>query len=245
MNKLLLIICFGLISLLQKEPLTIYLVGDSTMANKPILDNPERGWGQVFQGFFNETVKIENHARNGRSTKSFIDEGRWDTVMVKVNKGDYVFIQFGHNDAKKEDPKRYAEPHTCYKNNLIKFVTDCRSKGAIPILLTPIVRRKFDSNGELIDSHGEYPRVVKEVSKEFDVLFIDTNELSKKLVSQMGDEGSKALYLYIEHGKYKSLPNGKKDDTHFSEYGATKMAELVIQGIKELRIDLVNYLKAN
>lgn len=245
MNKILIIICLGLISShISKRPIAIYLVGDSTMANKPIEGNPERGWGQIFPTFFNENVKIENHARNGRSTKSFIDEGRWDSVMVKVKKGDYVFIQFGHNDAKKEDPKRYAEPHTIYKINLIKFVTDCRTKGAIPILLTPIVRRKFDDNGQLIDTHGDYPAVVKAVAKELEVLLIDVNESSRKLVSGMGDEASKSLYLYVEPGKYKTLPNGKKDDTHFSELGATRMAELVVKGIIDLKIDLINYLKS-
>jgi DNA sulfur modification protein DndE len=219
-------------------------VGDSTMANKPNLENPERGWGQLFPTFFNENIKIENLAKNGRSTKSFIDEGRWDSLMTRVKKGDYIFIQFGHNDAKKEDPKRYAEAHTIYKNNLIKFVTDCRAKGAIPVLLTPIVRRKFDSNGILIDTHGDYPAVVREVAKELDVLLIDINESSKKLVGELGDEASKSLYIYVEPGKYKSLPDGKKDDTHFSELGATKMAELVVERILELNIDLVNYLKS-
>lgn len=243
MKKFLLIICLGLITFNQQEPINIYLVGDSTMADKPLVDNPERGWGQLFPKFFNGNVKIENHAKNGRSTKSFIDEGRWDSVMVKAKKGDYVFIQFGHNDAKKEDPKRYAEPHTTYKNNLIKFVTDCRAKGATPILLTSIVRRKFDGSGKLIDTHGEYPSVVREVSKELDVFMIDINISSYKLVSEIGDEPSKALYLYVEPGKYRALPDGKKDDTHFSELGATKMAELVVDGIRDHKIDLVNYLK--
>jgi DNA sulfur modification protein DndE len=243
MNKILIITCFGLIPLVPQNPITIYLVGDSTMANKPNLENPERGWGQLFPTFFDKSIKIDNYARNGRSTKSFIDEGRWDSVMVKVKKGDYVFIQFGHNDAKKEDPKRYAEPHTAYKNNLIRFVVDCRAKGATPVLLTPIVRRKFNDKGALIDTHGDYPAVVREVAKELNVLLIDINESSKKLVGEMGDEASKSLYLYVEPGKYKSLPDGKKDDTHFSELGAAKMAELVVDGLKELKSDLVNYLK--
>jgi DNA sulfur modification protein DndE len=243
MNKSLIFICFYFILNIPPTPITIYLVGDSTMANKPNLENPERGWGQLLPTFFYENIKIENHARNGRSTKSFIDEGRWDSVMTRVKKGDYVFIQFGHNDAKKEDPKRYAEAHSTYKSNLIKFVNDCRAREAIPVLLTPIVRRKFDSNGMLIDTHGDYPAVVREVAKELDVLLIDINESSKKLVSEMGDEASKSMYLYVEPGKYKALPDGKKDDTHFSELGATKMAELVVIGLKELKSDLVNYLK--
>ena len=108
------------------------MIGDSTMANKPVNDNPEKGWGMLFNRFFNDKVKVENHAMNGRSTKSFIDEGRWDSIMLKLKKGDYVFIQFGHNDEKKENPKVYAEAHTTYKQNLARFVSDCRQNGAIP-----------------------------------------------------------------------------------------------------------------
>jgi len=243
MYKFLIFICFDLIFFLPQESITIYLVGDSTMANKPIDDNPERGWGQLLPEFFDDQVRIENHAKNGRSTKSFIDEGRWDSVMVNVKKGDYVFIQFGHNDSKKEDPKRYAEPHTTYKENLIRFVDDCKKREAIPVLLTSVVRRRFDENGKFYDVHGDYPAVVKEVAKLKNVLLIDHNEKSAKLVEDYGSEKSKELYLHIQPGTYQSLPTGKKDDTHFSELGATRMAELVVESIKELKIDLVNYLK--
>lgn len=244
MRNLIVVFFIGIFSFVNQDKVTIYLVGDSTMANKPLENNPERGWGQVLPKFFNDKIAIENHAKNGRSTKSFIDEGRWDSVMTKVKKGDYVFIQFGHNDAKIEDPKRYAEAHTTYKENLIRFVDDCTSKGAIPILLTSIVRRKFDDNGHLLDTHGDYPSVMREVAKAKNVLLIDMNEKSKKLVAEYGPEKSKLLYLHIEPGVYKLLPDGKKDDTHFSELGAIKMAELAVEGIRELNVDLVNYLKS-
>lgn len=242
MKALILTICFAIGISFQQEKVTIYLAGDSTMANKPLEDNPERGWGQIFPRFFSSEVKVENHARNGRSTKSFIDEGRWDSIMVKVKKGDYVFIQFGHNDAKKEDPKRYAEANSTYRNNLIRFIDDCIKREATPILLTPIVRRKFDEKGQLLDTHGDYPTVMKEVANLKNVILIDMTEKSKKLVSEYGSEKSKQLYLHIEPGVYKSLQEGKKDDTHFSERGATKMAELVIEGLKEKKVDLINYL---
>ncbi|MGE0079282.1 MAG: rhamnogalacturonan acetylesterase [Bacteroidales bacterium] len=238
------LLCFGLLAFTSHKDITIFLVGDSTMADKPIEDNPERGWGQMFPQFFNKDIKIENHAKNGRSTKSFIEEGRWDSVMMKVKKGDYVFIEFGHNDAKVEDPKRYAEAHTTYKDNLIRFIDDCKKRGATPILLTPIVRRKFDDNGQLTETHGDYPSVVREVAKLKRIKMIDMNEKSRKLVSEYGVEKSKLLYLHIEPGVYKSLPDGKNDDTHFSELGATKMAELVIEGLNEHKIKLVKYLNA-
>lgn len=228
---------------IQKEEICIYMIGDSTMANKPLNDNPERGWGQLFPKFFNDKVKIENHAMNGRSTKSFIDEGRWDSIMLKLKKGDYVFIQFGHNDEKKENPKVYAEAHTDYKKNLEKFVNDCRQKGAIPILMTSVMRRRFDDKGNFFDTHGEYPDVVRELSKADDVLFIDMQRKTEKLIKEYGMEGSKALFLYIKPGEYKSLPTGRIDDTHSSELGATKNAQLAVEGIKELGINLKDYLK--
>ena len=144
----------------------IFLIGDSTMANKPLADNPERGWGQLLPLYFNDNVEIENYAVNGRSTKSFIDEGRWEKVYNKLRPGDYVFIQFGHNDEKINDPKRYAAPHGAYKNILIKFVKDAMEKGAVPVLITPVNRRKFDPAGNLVDTHGDYPGVVREAAEE-------------------------------------------------------------------------------
>ena len=128
---------------------TIFLIGDSTMANKPTDDNPERGWGQLFPEYFTSDIDIQNHAVNGRSTKSFIKEGRWDTVMGRIQPGDFILIQFGHNDSKADDSNRTAPAHTLYKENLIRFVTDVRSKGATPVLITPVMRRKFDSSGKL------------------------------------------------------------------------------------------------
>lgn len=242
---LFIIVSFTLLSftLFPKKSITIYMIGDSTMANKPLIDNPERGWGQLFSQFFNEKTRIENHAMNGRSTKSFIDEGRWDSVYTKLQKGDYLFIQFGHNDEKADKPNVYAEAHTTYKDNLIKFITESKSKGAIPILVTPVMRRRFDEKGAVVDTHGDYPAVVKEVAALTTVSVIDLHEKSTKLLSDLGVEGSKALFLHIAPGVYKSLPEGKKDDTHFSEFGATKIGALVVEGIKEQNLELKKYLK--
>ena len=246
MKKLLFILLsFILLSFIsfQKEEVTIYMIGDSTMANKPVNDNPEKGWGMLFNRFFNDKVKVDNHAMNGRSTKSFIDEGRWDSIMLKLKKGDCVFIQFGHNDEKKENPKVYAEAHTTYKQNLARFVSECRQKGAIPILMTPVMRRRFDDKGNFFDTHGEYPDVVRELAKEQNVLFIDMHKKTEKLIKEYGPEGSKKLFLYIKPGEHKSLPNGRIDDTHSSELGAIKNGELAVEGIRELGIDLKKYLK--
>ena len=227
----------------QEVKVRIFLIGDSTMADKPLADNPERGWGQMFPMFFADQVQIDNYAKNGRSTKSFIDEGRWKTVYDKLQKGDYVFIQFGHNDEKKNDTTRYTEPHSAYRANLLKFVNESREKGAIPVLITPVARRKFDKDNKLVATHGEYPAVVREVAKEKDVPLIDLEKSSSKLFSRLGPEGTKKIFLWVKPGEYKTLPDGKEDNTHFKQDGAIKIANLVVEGIKELNLPLTGYIK--
>jgi lysophospholipase L1-like esterase len=140
----------------QQQKITLYLIGDSTMAEKEPDKRPETGWGEMIPEFFNENLIVKNHAVNGRSSKSFIDEGRWDNVLDSLRPGDYVCIQFGHNDQKEYDPERYTIPITGYRQNLIRFITETRAKGACPLLATPIVRRKFNEEGTLVDTHGLY-----------------------------------------------------------------------------------------
>ena len=226
---------------LLESPTRIFLIGDSTMANKPLVDNPEHGWGQVLSFFFKENVRIYNHAVNGRSTKSFIAEKRWAAVVDQLQPGDYVFIQFGHNDAKKEDTTRYAAPHSDYKNNLVKFVREAREKKSIPVLLTPVTRRDFDSTGKYVGTHGEYPDVMKEVAREENVPLIDMFEKSRKMVAALGDEKSKPLYLNGVTHEFRNW-NRKRDNTHFTRYGALQIASLAVEGIKELPLPLENEL---
>ncbi|HEY6437679.1 MAG TPA: rhamnogalacturonan acetylesterase [Ignavibacteriaceae bacterium] len=217
----------------QQNEITIFMIGNSTMADKPYdSGNPEKGWGQVFPLFFKEGVKIENHAVNGRSTKSFIDQGRWEVVREKIKPGDYVIIEFGHNDAKKEDSTRFADANTDYRFNLEKFVNETTEKGGIPILATPIVRRRFDKQGNFYDVHGDYPKVVREVAAEKNVILLDMQAKSETLLILYGEENSKQLYLHIAPGEYPSLPNGKIDDTHFSPTGAFRMCDLAIEEIR-------------
>lgn len=227
----------------EKDTTQIFMIGDSTMADKPLLDNPERGWGQLLPLSFTDEVVIRNHAVNGRSTRSFIDEKRWDAVMKQLRRDDWVMIQFGHNDQKKEDPARYAAPQSDYKNNLARFISDTRSKGAHPILLTPVMRRRFDEQGKFFDTHGEYPDAVRALAKELSVPLIDLHKSSKKLIEQAGSEKSKEFFLWIAPGKYQSLPEGKKDDTHFSEFGALKMAWLVVEELRQMDLPLARFLK--
>jgi lysophospholipase L1-like esterase len=245
---LFIVIFVSMDALSQNEPekniVTIFMIGNSTMADKPYKDgNPEKGWGQIFPLYFMDSVKVKNYALNGRSTKSFIDEGRWKIVLEEIKPGDYVIIQFGHNDEKKDDPKRYTDPHTDFKNNLTRFVTDTRSKDGIPVLATPIVRRKFDSKGNFYNTHGDYPEVVREVAKELNVPLLDLQKGTEKLLKEFGEEKSKCLYLYIEPFEYKSLPNGKTDDTHLSAYGAFKVCDLAAEEIRASVKELARWLK--
>ncbi|MES2374155.1 MAG: glycosyl hydrolase family 28 protein [Bacteroidota bacterium] len=230
---------------LPQKQIRIFMIGDSTMADKPLNDNPERGWGQLFPQYLNSDVVVKNYAVNGRSTKSFIKEGRWDSVMKYLQKDDYVFIQFGHNDEKIEDSTRYAAPNGLYRENLIRFIRDARSKGANPILVTPVMRRKFDDKGKFTDTHGEYPGAVRTIAKELNVSLIDLHTSSQALIEQHGVEGSKKLFLWMDAKHFKAAPDGKKDDTHFSEYGASQMASLVCTEIKQKDLPLVKYLKGS
>jgi lysophospholipase L1-like esterase len=213
--------------------ITIYMIGDSTMANKKNpKENPEFGWGQVLPNYFNNQVLIKNKAVNGRSTRSFILENRWDSIYNQLDKGDYVFIQFGHNDAKETDPLRYTNPQTSYRYNLIKFIKETRTKGAKPILFTPIARRKFNEEGVLLDSHGNYSLTVRLISQEFNVPLIDMQYLTELLEERYGKEGSKKLHLHFEKNENTFFPEGKKDDTHLSVLGANEVAKLAIEELK-------------
>ncbi|MBN2520399.1 MAG: rhamnogalacturonan acetylesterase [Bacteroidales bacterium] len=224
--------------------ISVFTIGDSTMANKEQPEiNSERGWCQMLQQFFNDSVEIKNHAVNGRSTKSFIDEGRWDVILDSLNPGDYVFIQFGHNDQKISDPKRYTNPYTAYRRNLEKFVNDTRLKGATPVLFSSIVRRKYNENGVLEDTHGAYPYITRQVAKELNVPFIDLQLKTEDLVNSLGEEKSKELYLWIEPNENEYFPDGKIDNTHLSVKGGNEVARLAIEGIKELNLPLIKYIK--
>ncbi|MBK8148102.1 MAG: rhamnogalacturonan acetylesterase [Acidobacteria bacterium] len=227
----------------QKTPVTVYLSGDSTCAAKLPEKRPETGWGEMFGQFFKGgKVRIENRAMNGRSTKTFISEGRWQAVVDSLRKGDYVFIQFGHNDSAKEKGERYTPPED-YRRNLIRFVADVRAKRAFPVLLTPVVRRRFDAQGKFYDTHGEYPEIVRDVAKELKVPLIDMHRKSEKLIAEYGVEKSKELFLILAKGESPNYPNGLDDNTHFSPRGAEEIAKLVVEGVREAKLRLRKLLE--
>lgn len=243
--------------------ITIFMIGDSTMANKSLdAGNLERGWGHVLGGFFTEDVRVDNHALNGRSSKSFIDQGHWEEVVNKIRPGDYVFIQFGHND-EKTNPDRHTEPGTTFDENLRKFVRETREKGGIPVLFNSVVRRNFGENPNviaaddlrpektdaieegdtLIDTHGKYLDSPRNVAKELDVVFIDLNRATKELVESMGVEGSKRLFMWIPAGVSPACPKGRQDNTHFNVYGARQVARLAVQAIEKQIPELGKYVR--
>lgn len=227
----------------QQKPV-LFLIGDSTMANKENPDkNPEHGWGQVLPQFFTGGIEIQNHAMNGRSSKSFRTEGRWAAVEKQLKKGDFVIIEFGHNDQKLKDSTKFTNPYTQYRANLERYVRETRAKGAIPILMTSIVRRNFNENGVLIDTHKEYPLVVRMVADDMKVPFVDMQLLTEQLEISLGPENSKKLHLHYKEGEDPYYPKGKEDDTHLSRTGAEKVAGLAVKNLKTLKTGLEKYIK--
>ena len=218
----------------------VWLIGDSTMSNKEVKAYPETGWGMPFTHFFDSTIIVDNRARNGRSTKTFIDEGLWQPVADNVTEGDYVFIQFGHNDEVKTKASYTTEEE--YVNNLTRYINESRLKKAIPVLITPVARRKFDLLGHIQGTHDVYSNLVREVARKNDVPLIDLDIKSQALLQQLGTETSKLLFNYLHPNEHPNYPEGKKDDTHFSELGARKMAEIVLAEIRNLKLGISNHI---
>jgi lysophospholipase L1-like esterase len=246
MNKKIFIILYFLLPLFmpaQQKP-TLFLIGDSTMANKENPDkNPEHGWGQMLPEFMTSGIEIQNHAVNGRSSKSFRTEGRWDKVMKQLKKGDFVIIQFGHNDEKITDSVRFTNPYTQYRANLERYVQEAREKGAVPILMTSIVRRNFNENGVLVDTHKEYPLAARLTANDLKVPLVDLQLLTEQLEISYGPENSKKLHLHYKKGETAYYPEGKDDDTHLSKLGAESVAKLAVNALKNLKTGLEKYIK--
>lgn len=220
---------------------TLHLVGDSTMADKTELEEPQRGWGQAFRERVLPPLRMENHAVSGRSTKTYRNEGRWDKVLAAIYPGDWVLIQFGHNDTSVDKPKGVpAEPD--FRNNLTRFVREARERGANPALITPVVRRYWTADGRLDNRHGPYPDVVRAVAAAERVPLIDLEARSRDLVTSLGPEGSKKLYLNFEPGEHPLLPKGLHSLTHFNAEGARAMASLVIDEIRRLDLPFARWL---
>ena len=259
--KKLLIAAVTLLILTAATPVkktTIFVIGDSTAANKDLSKGKtERGWAQMLQMYFDSTmIRIDNHAVNGRSSKSFINEGRWDRVVSLIKPGDYVIIQFGHND---EKPKadRHTDPGSTFDYNLAKFVRETRERGGIPVLMNCVVRRNFFVNApendddeklrtqtfkdgvkmvegdSLIDTHGLYRVAPRDVAQRMNCYFVDANKITHDLEQGLGTEASKKLHMWYRPGEEPTEPQGKQDNTHYNIHGATVVAGLLADALCE------------
>jgi lysophospholipase L1-like esterase len=213
------------------KKITIFMAGDSTMSVKETVAFPETGWGMPFVHFWDSTVTVINKAKNGRSTKTFISEGLWKSIMDNAKAGDFIFIQFGHNDEAKEKLERYTTPAE-FSTNLEKFVKESRLKGAIPVLFTPVSRRRFDSTGKVVYTHEIYSALTEKVARENNVTLIDMDTRSRELYQQFGPEDSKLLFLQLKPGEHPNYPDGKIDNTHFNELGARLIAQIALKEIR-------------
>ncbi|MCA9196172.1 MAG: rhamnogalacturonan acetylesterase [Planctomycetales bacterium] len=231
-------------SLHAADSVTVFMIGDSTMADKPVIpENPERGWGQLLPLYFDTSVRIENHAVNGRSSKSFRDEGRWDVVLQRIKAGDWVIIQFGHND-QKTDAARHTDPFESYTANLLRFAQEAQEKGGRPILATPVARRRFDSEGKLQSTHGDYPDAVRKLAAQHHFPLLDMTAKSAGLLERLGPERSEALFVWSRPGEYDRFPDGNQDNTHFNALGATRMCDLAVTELQQVAGELAKYLKS-
>ena len=205
-----------------QEKIVLRLMGDSTMADKDLsYENPERGWGQRLKSHVDTNVVVANYAQNGRSTKSVQTLGIWDRVKKDLKKGEYLFIQFGHNDAKESDTTRYAAAYGAYQDNIRLFVDHALSVGAKPVLFTPVSRRWFDDKGNLkTNCHGDYPDAVKQVAAEYGLPIIDANAITQQWLISLGDEATRKYYMWLPEGTNPKHPKGLQDNTHTNAAGA-------------------------
>lgn len=249
-------VCLMLMMTSSSKVTTIFVIGDSTAAEKSNPQrNPERGWGMVLQGCFDEKIIVDNHAVNGRSSKSFINEGRWQKVLDKIKPGDYVFIQFGHND-EKPAPARHTDPETTFAANLRRYVNETRAKGGIPVLFNAVVRRCWyvekDTNDDdeklrntvygvdekvnsdtLVDTHGAYVVVPGKVAKEMNVPFVDATRITHDIETSLGVVGSRKLHMWFRPGENPNIAKGRQDNTHYNIYGAHVVANALADAIAE------------
>lgn len=222
--------------------MTLFLAGDSTVTDQPEDGYPYAGWGQLLPALFKHDVCVDNHAQSGCSSRSFIEEGRLEAILQLAKPGDFLMIQFGHND-EKPDP-RGTDAFTTYKQHLLHYIEAAREKRVHPVLVTPVHRRYFNPDGTLSDTHGDYIQAMQELASETDTPLIDLAARSKELFEAAGPEGSKDLFMWVYPGEYMNFPAGVQDNTHFQEQGGEAVARLIADGIRDLQLQpLLMYLR--
>ena len=185
----------------------IFITGDSTASNYEDSDAPRAGWGQVIGSFFGDEIKVINKAASGRSTKSFINENRLDEIDKVISEGDFLLIQFGHND-QKDDPERGTEAFGSFQDYLKKYIEVAEENRATPILLTPIQRRNFSSRGHINNTHGKYPEAIKKLAHELNITLIDLARITKKYFEELGPKRTKDIFLWLKAGESDNYPDG-------------------------------------
>ncbi|MFJ7072383.1 rhamnogalacturonan acetylesterase [Streptomyces sp. NPDC098781] len=206
---------------------TLYIAGDSTAAQKYAEAAPETGWGMALPFFLRRNLPVSNHAVNGRSSKSFVDEGRLDAVLAAIRPGDLLLIQFAHNDEKATDPTRYTEPWTTYQDYLRLYLDGARARGARPVLATAVERRRFDADGNALPTHGDYPAAMRALARRERVTLLDIQALSLALWQRIGVEETKTYFNWTAT---------EQDNTHFNPPGAIAVARLVVRELLRTRV---------
>jgi lysophospholipase L1-like esterase len=223
-----------------EDAITVYLAGNSTVTDQQY--EPWAAWGQMLPRFFKPgKISVANHAASGETLKSFIAENRLKKILTQIKSGDYLFIQFAHNDQKPQNSE-YVEPFTGYKELLKLFISEVRKHNAIPVLVTPMLRRRFDDNGKIINTHGDYPEAMRQTAREENVALIDLHQMSKILYEAMGTEGSKKLFVHYPAGTFPGQKEEYKDNSHFNNYGAYQLAKCIVEGIKINKLGIAKYL---
>ena len=220
------------------DAVTVYLAGDSTVTDQP--DEPWASWGQMLPRFFGPGVAVANHAESGESLKSFLGAGRLDKILSAIKPGDYLFIQFGHNDQKEHGEGIGA--FTSYKAELKQFITEAKKRGGLPVLVTPMHRRRFDADGKIVPTLGDYPEAVRQTAREENVPLIDLNAMSKTLFEALGPQGTLKAFVHYPANTFPGQTAELKDDTHFNAYGGYELAKCVVEGIKAAKLPLAKSL---
>ncbi|MGW6929244.1 rhamnogalacturonan acetylesterase [Lentzea sp. NPDC054927] len=214
-------------------PVHVFVAGDSTASTYLSAQAPRTGWGQALPVFLTSGAVAVNEALSGASSKSFIDLGRLDRILSRIKRGDYLLISFGHNDEKKEDPARYTEPSTTYKSYLSQYIDRSRAKGAKPVLVTSVERRRFTSTGTISPTHGAYPAAMRQLAAAKDVPLVDLTASSTTLFNRAGVEGTKKYFMHLKAGQHPNYPDGVEDNTHFQATGAIEVARLVATALRD------------
>lgn len=213
----------------MKQKKSIFIIGDSTAAEKLPEKRPESGWGEYLSEYLSEKFTVRNHAVNGRSTKSFLEEGLFESVDEAMQLGDYLIIQFGHNDQKEEDPLRYTEPFGEYQKNIAFYVDAAHKKGAFPIVLSSISRRDFEAGVLNPQTLGDYPKAALEIAEQLNVAAVDIFSKTQKYLTEIGEEQSQKLFLHLNAGEHENYPEGSNDNTHLNVTGARLVARLIAE----------------